>query len=314
MARPCRLQAENCFYHITSRGDGRKAIYKSERDCEKFLEYLAVAKDKFKFYVHAYCLMTNHYHLFIETTQANLSRIMQYLNTAYTVYYNVKRKKSGHLFQGRYKSIIVEVDAYYNELSRYIHLNPVRAKMVRKPSDYRWSSYNAYLSGRSIHCLDIEQVKQRLTMPLAKYRSFVESVQDYPDPLKGVYAGCILGGVKFIKDKLDQLKSEVEIKDFAHKWELKSNIKPETIINVVAQYYREDQSALLSAKKKSLLARKVAIYVLKKFTPLTNNDIGGKFGISHAGVSWIAADIDRQIMVKNKLRHDLDRITLQLEV
>ena len=106
MARPHRLQAEGCFYHITSRGDNRKAIFVRDRDREKFLEYLLTAKEKFKFYLHAYCLMRNHYHLFFETTQPNLSRIMQYINTAYTIYYNVKRRKSGHLFQGRYKSIL----------------------------------------------------------------------------------------------------------------------------------------------------------------------------------------------------------------
>ena len=107
MARAVRLQAEDCFYHITSRGDDRKPIFRSERDYQKFLEYLALGREKYKYYVHVYCLMTNHYHLLIETTLPNLSRIMQYLNTSYTVYYNVKRKKSGHLFQGRYKSIIV---------------------------------------------------------------------------------------------------------------------------------------------------------------------------------------------------------------
>jgi REP element-mobilizing transposase RayT len=140
MARPYRLQAENCLYHITSRGDDRKKIFLSETDFEKFLEYIKVAKDKFKFYLYAYCLMNNHYHLLIETTQSNLSRIMQYINTSYTIYYNGKRKRSGHLFQGRFKSIIVEADSYFTELTRYIHLNPVRAKIVDSPGIYRFSS------------------------------------------------------------------------------------------------------------------------------------------------------------------------------
>ena len=86
MARPYRLQAEGCFYHVTSRGNGRQAIYWSDKDRGKFLEYLVTAKERFKFYLHAYCLMNNHYHLFLETTQPNLSRIMQYINTAYTIY------------------------------------------------------------------------------------------------------------------------------------------------------------------------------------------------------------------------------------
>ena len=110
------------MYHITSRGDDRKKIFINETDHQKFLAYLQIAQEKFKFYMYAYCLMGNHYHLLFETTQANLSRIMQSLNTAYTVYYNVKRKRSGHLFQGRYKSILVDKDNYLLELTRYIHL------------------------------------------------------------------------------------------------------------------------------------------------------------------------------------------------
>ncbi|HEO63999.1 MAG TPA: transposase [Candidatus Omnitrophica bacterium] len=265
MARPYRIQVENGFYHITSRGDDRKPIYKSERDYEKFLEYLVAIKDKYKFYVHAYCLMANHYHLFIETTQANLSRIMQYLNTSYAVYYNHKRKKSGHLFQGRYKSILVEQDAYYSELTRYIHLNPVKAKIVKNPADYSWSSYKAYIKYKRDSIVDIEQVKQRLTMKLSNYRRFVENnTQDYPDPLKKVYAASMLGSIKFIKENLNQLQTEVESKDFAYKRALENVIEPDTIIKAVAKYYKKEPEALFKAKKKPLLAKKVAVYLLKK--------------------------------------------------
>src|SRR4030042_1271433 len=108
MARPYRLQGEGLFYHITSRGDDRKKIFLSDYDFNKFLGYLKSAQDKYRFYLYAYCLMGSHYHLLIETTQPNLSRIMQYINSSYTIYYNKKRNKCGHLFQGRYKSILVE--------------------------------------------------------------------------------------------------------------------------------------------------------------------------------------------------------------
>ena len=108
MARPYRLQSEDCFYHITSRGDDRKKIFISEYDFTKFLEYLSVAKTKFKFYVYGYCLMSNHYHLLLETTQPNISKIMHYINGSYTTYYNIKRRRSGHVFQGRFKSIVVD--------------------------------------------------------------------------------------------------------------------------------------------------------------------------------------------------------------
>ncbi|PXF52054.1 MAG: hypothetical protein C4B57_11550 [Deltaproteobacteria bacterium] len=145
MARPYRLQAEDCFYHITSRGNGRKKIFLNNTDFEKFLEYILKAKEKYDFYLLAYVLMSNHYHLLIKTTKPNLSGIMHYINGSYTTYSNVKRRKTGHLFQGRYKSLVIDEDSYFQELTRYIHLNPVRAKMVKNPEDYRWSSYNAYV-------------------------------------------------------------------------------------------------------------------------------------------------------------------------
>ena len=101
-------------------------------------------KKKYEAVVHAYCLMSNHYHLMIETPLGNLSQIMKYINSAYTNFFNIKRKRTGHLLQGRYKAILVEADAYAAELSRYIHLNPIRAGMVRSPEEYRWSSYSYY--------------------------------------------------------------------------------------------------------------------------------------------------------------------------
>ena len=115
------------------------------RDREKFLEYLESATQRYDARIHAYCLMDNHYHPLLETPSSNLSQIMRHINGAYTNYFNVKRRRSGHLFQGRYKAILVEMDEYAKELSRYLHLNPVRAKMVQTPETYEWSSYRYYI-------------------------------------------------------------------------------------------------------------------------------------------------------------------------
>ena len=138
MSRPLRIEYPGAFYHATSRGNERKEIFKSDGDREKFLFYLASAAERYGALFHAYCLMTNHYHLMIETPQGNLSQIMKHINNSYTNYYNVKHKRAGHLLQGRYKAILVEADTYAAELSRYIHLNPVRAKMVEAPEDHLW--------------------------------------------------------------------------------------------------------------------------------------------------------------------------------
>ena len=148
MARPLRIAYPGAFYHITSRGNERKAIFKSKRDREKFLEYCKSAVLRYDAVIHAYCLMDNHYHILLETPSGNLSQIMRHINGAYTTYFNVKRSRVGHLFQGRYKSILVDIDEYAKELSRYIHLNPVRAKMVDAPAAYEWSSYNYFTGNR----------------------------------------------------------------------------------------------------------------------------------------------------------------------
>jgi REP element-mobilizing transposase RayT len=135
------------FYHVTSRGNERKDIFKSAADREQFLFYLASACARYGAIIHAYCLMTNHYHLMLETPFGNLSLIMKYINSSYTTYFNIKGKRAGHLLQGRYKAILVEADSYAAELSRYMHLNPVRAGIAGFPEDYLWSSYLFYIEG-----------------------------------------------------------------------------------------------------------------------------------------------------------------------
>ena len=141
MARPLRIAFPGAFYHVTTRGNERKTVFKRKRDRERFLEYLETATERYHAVIHAYCLMDNHYHLLLDTPAGNLSQIMHHGNGAYTTYFNVKRARSGHLFQGRYKAILVEKDEYAKELSRYIHLNPVRAKMVEQPEQYEWTRY-----------------------------------------------------------------------------------------------------------------------------------------------------------------------------
>ena len=126
MARPLRISYPGAFYHVTSRGNERKAVFKSSGDREKFLGYLASASQRYDARVHAYCLMDNHYHLLLQTPRANLPEIMHHINGAYTTYFNVKRARSGHLFQGRYKALLLDADSYLLKLVRYVHLNPVR--------------------------------------------------------------------------------------------------------------------------------------------------------------------------------------------
>ena len=315
MARPYRLQGEGLLYHITSRGDDRKKIFISEYDFNKFLDYLSQAQSKYKFYLYAYCLISNHYHLLLETTQPNLSKVMQYVNTSYTIYYNKKRNKCGHVFQGRYKSILVEADTYFTELTRYIHLNPVRAKIVQTPDKYKWSSYNLYVNNKSSNLIDIQRVKQLLDMHIKQYRYFIDSALDKPvDPFKNTYAGFILGGKEYIKEKLEDLGLLAAEKDFAYKKALLSYIDPDSIVNEVAKHYKQDSSVIRTSNKRPMTAKKMAIHLLRMKTNLTNNQIGEIFNMKFSAVSKAAIDFKRQIDKDKRLAKVVKEITSKVEV
>jgi REP element-mobilizing transposase RayT/plasmid stabilization system protein ParE len=143
MARPLRLEFPGALYHLTSRGDGREDVFLTAADREAFLQVLTQVVERFAWLCHAYCLMDNHYHLLVETPQANLSRGMRQLNGVYTQAFNRAHGRVGHVFQGRFKSILVEKESHLLELARYIVQNPVRARSVRRAVDWPWSSYRA---------------------------------------------------------------------------------------------------------------------------------------------------------------------------
>ncbi len=143
MARPLRIEFSGALYHVTSRGDRCEAIFADDKDRLIFLHILAEVVERFNWLCHAYCLMTNHYHLLVETPDGNLSKGMRHLNGVYTQATNRRHTRTGHLFQGRFKGILVDKEPYLLELSRYVVLNPVRTDLVRQPEDWPWSSYCA---------------------------------------------------------------------------------------------------------------------------------------------------------------------------
>jgi REP element-mobilizing transposase RayT len=214
MARPIRTEYEGGFYHVTSRGNARQNIFADAEDYRTFLIILADVVERYRWLVHAYCLMGNHYHLLIETPQANLSQGMRQLNGVYTQKYNRRHDCVGHLFQGRYKAFIVEKDAYLLELSRYITLNPVRAKLVSLPEDWPWSSYGATAGMKPqesfLHTdwlLGVFSPSKVQAREL--YATFVKEGLNKESPLKEARGGLILGRDNFI-EKVHQLIEESE--------------------------------------------------------------------------------------------------------
>ncbi|MCM8813098.1 MAG: transposase [Candidatus Omnitrophica bacterium] len=292
MARPLRLQGENCFYHITNRGAERKKIFISERDYAKFLEYCGNAIDTYRCYVHAYCLMSNHYHLIIETSRANLSQVMQYVNGAYTVYFNRQRKKCGHVFQGRYKSLLIEKESYFLELTRYIHLNPVRAKIVDKPEGYRWSSYTAYVDKEQPSIIDREKVSGYLGLNGAEYRRFVlDGLGEGNNPLKQARGGMILGSKEFIEDQIKKLESMRSKYNVSNRRQLMRDIEPAEILKVISQETGKEVGELQKRSRGQRL-RKIAIYVLRRTTAQSNEQIGAVFGIGNSAVSKVVREVE----------------------
>ena len=178
MSRPLRIEYAGALYHVTSRGDRQERIYEDDEDRRAFLTVLGDVVERFGWVCYAYCLMGNHYHLVIETPKGNLSKGMRQLNGVFTQVSNRRHGKVGHVFQGRYKAILIDKDAYWLEVSRYVVLNPVRAGMVKEAGRWKWSSYNATVGVERVAgwlAVDrlLAQFNDKRGVAMRQYRSFI---------------------------------------------------------------------------------------------------------------------------------------------
>ena len=218
MARPLRIEYPEAVYHITSRGNARNRIFSDDQDREIFLSTLDAVVTRYNWLCHAYCLMDNHYHLMVETPDANLSIGMRQLNGVYTQRYNRRHRKTGHLFEGRFKAILVQKDNYLLQLCRYVVLNPVGAGVVEKPEAWRWSSYQAtaglrrepgYL--RTDWILGLFSSKK--TVGQRQYRKFVREGIHQGAPWGKVQGQILLGEEGFVEKFKDLLGDKREVKE-----------------------------------------------------------------------------------------------------
>ena len=314
MARPLRIEYEGAFYHVTARGNERAKIFFSKKDCERFKEYIAAAKNKFGLILHAYVLMTNHYHLIVETPQKNLSRIMHFINGSYTTYLNVKRKRTGHLFQGRYKAILVDIDNYLLELSRYVHLNPVRAKMAQKPEEYFHSSYRSYMTGKPESIVSVDTVlgmlAEKRSEAAGRYRNFVESAigEELASPLQKVYGGVILGSKQFVREALERVKLDrVKNPETSHRKALRSSLGIEEILMACCDHFDVTREEARKIRRSD--SRKVCIHLIKKHTSVTNREIAQMFGtLSSSAVAKINESVSKRLAVDKELRKQIKRL------
>ena len=218
MARPLRIEYPGAVYHVTSRGNARDKIFSDNQDREIFLSILGAVVKRYNWLCHAYCLMDNHYHFMIETPDANLSIGMRQLNGIYTQKYNRRHHKPGHIFQGRFKAILVQKENYLLELCRYVVLNPVRAGVVKKPEAWRWSSYQAtaglrkkpdYLTTDWILGL----FNSKRTVAQKQYRAFLREGIHRGSPWEELQGQVLLGEEGFVEKFKDLLEDKKQVKE-----------------------------------------------------------------------------------------------------
>jgi REP element-mobilizing transposase RayT len=216
MARPLRIEYDGALYHITSRGNARRSIFAGDEDRKIFLDTLDKVNDKYNFLCHAYCLMDNHYHLLIETPDGNLSNGMRQLNGVYTQRYNRRNKKVGHVFQGRYKAILIQKETHFLEVCRYIVLNPVRARAVNFPKEWKWTSYKATSGFEKPHnCLTtdciLDQFGETRNVAEKEYRAFVRSGIGEKTLWKKLKGQSILGDIDFVDRLIGYVRKSKDI-------------------------------------------------------------------------------------------------------
>lgn len=321
MARPLRIEYPGAFYHVINRGNAGEDIFLNDRDRSKFLEYLEKAVERYGIKIHTYCLMTNHYHLLIETPQPNLSQSIKWVNVSYSVYFNRKRQRKGHLFQGRFKSVLVDADEYLKHLSRYIHLNPLRAGMTDDLISYPWSSYPFYTGKKKSP--DWFELNWLLSLfgknkkeAVRNYRNFVESVdiEKLKNPADDLVSGFILGGQDFVNwIKETFLSNRIDEKEIPQLKALKPKVKIESIITTVSDEFGCEKEQILQKGLKNNTARDVCIFLSRAFTGETSVNLGKYFGnISGAGITARYNYIAKKISHNRRLKGRLNRLKRQM--
>ncbi len=219
MPRASRIAPKEYIYHILTRGNNRQDVFKDEKDYRRYIDILQRYKDRYTFKLYHYVLMRNHIHLVLETTErgGSLAEIMKGINLSYVQYYKNKYKHTGHFWQDRYKSIIISKDDYLLACGSYVELNPVRARIVEDPKEYRWSSYNAYAYGKKDFVVDEHPIYRELskgkTERRKKYREFVKGMIKDKGAMKGeMNRRAVYGSEDFVKEVTREYRVEAMIK------------------------------------------------------------------------------------------------------
>jgi len=294
MARKPRIHFPGALYHVITRGNRKQGVFLDEKDFKQFLTYLSNCKNRFSFRLYAYALMQNHLHFLIEVAEIPLSRIVQSLLFGYAHYFNLRYGEVGHLFQGRYKAILCDKDAYLLELVRYIHLNPVRAKIAKKPEDYVWTGHLNYLGKEGKDLIDagfvLDQFGGSRSLARRRYRQFVwEGISEgheekYYQVKDQRYLGedDFIDHIEFEKEKSQGWVYDIPLEAISHEASRETGI-------------REDRLYSVTRDREGVLGRGIVGYLARVISYYTVREIGEHFGRSPVAIGEAIMKVEDRV-------------------
>lgn len=334
MARPLRIEYAGAHYHVTNRGNQRMTVFHRKREYKLFLEKLERFAGLFRVRVFCYCCMGNHFHLYVRTEEANLSRFMQSLLTSFTVSLNRARGSSGHVFQGRFKAHLVEEEAYHTELSRYIHLNPVRVRGYRYRSlkdrrahlrGFPWSSYASYIGLRSTpEWLTMEPVLAEWSGSTAermrRYRRYVEEglLRELDSPYAGSAEQSIVGSDSFV-DRIKRgylLGRKGDRREEPSLVHLQESFGLEEIAEAVAEMYEIKSAELMRRRSAHREARRLVMYCASKYCRHESSlsELAERLGVSVSGLTRARDRFAAAFSANRKLRRLVRNVEKRIEL
>jgi putative transposase len=294
MSRSWRIEFDGALYHVLSRGNEQQHIFADDQDRELFLELISEMSARFEIDIFAYVLMGNHYHLLIKTHRANLSKSMQWFGANYTRKYNIRHKRSGHLFQGRFKNFLIESPEYLLRLSCYIHRNPLRAKMVKRLADYRWSSYRVYAYGKK----QPDWLKTDLIFSFfdggheKQIQGYRKKVQFYSREEKKLWEdfrhGLFFGTLEFVNKMKRAHLPDTPHKEQPQQRDIFRSADPHVIIKKAAAILDCDPEEFITSGRMYGTAktnRDLLMYLIWEYGVYTNEEIGNLFHVTYSSVS-----------------------------
>ena len=324
MARPLRIEYSGAIYHVTCRGNERKGIFRDDHDRKRFLEILKISREIYSIEIFSYVLMKNHFHIMLQTLLGNLGEFMQHFNICYTSSFNRRHRRTGHLYQGRYKSILIDSEQYLSMVSRYIHLNPVRIKSMRKRPEqeklnylinYRWSSLAGFINKRNMEGLiNYESALSDYGGVNTEGRREYKK-QIYSDITEGlelkdkILEQQILGSKKFVEWLRKNILKKGRDRKCPPSGKLQKYRTRKSIINAIQ---KETGSSIEAIKKKRGTLRQIVMDLLYRLGGLKGREIGEMFGVDYSTVSIGRKRLRQKIQKDGEIKKLLYRIEARL--